>query len=296
MKKFVIVSILAAVLFTACISQEWTVEDWKEHLFLMNPTLSQEASTMMPGFSNISKLPLGTHFAYEMEMQGTYLGTEIPMTMTMDITFSGKETIDGSDCFIIDLLMTMELSLFEETLSMEIEGTEWIEEVSGAPLKAEMTMKANMEGLEIPLPAEFIIERVGEAEYHGHDCLIFETKQDMQVMGIDLGEMKITQYMDKQTLAVVRQITTIGGQEEDSEYIEPPFSGELIWELGHKESIYTDLGTYECQVILLTQEGKEVGKMWVSKEFKTPLKYMFSVEKEGMEFTMTMTLTSYEMG
>jgi hypothetical protein len=116
----------------------------------------------------------------------------------------------------------------------------------------------------------------------------------MDMMGIDLGEVKILQYMDKETQTIVRQVMTVGEQEMDSEYIEPPLSGELLWELGHKETISTELGEYECQIILLKEEGKEVGKMWVSKDFKTPLRYTFSLEEEDMEITMT--LTAYEFG
>jgi hypothetical protein len=296
MKKYILASMIALTLVTACVGQEWTVEDWKDHLFLLNPTLSQDTSTMMPGFENLKGLPTGTHFAYHVEMEGTSMGIETPMTMDIGITFSGKEVIDGIDCHAIDLSMTMELSMLGESIKMEMEGTEWVDEVSGAPVKATMNMETDMESIGVPFPMEFVIERVGEAEYHGHDCWILEMSQEMEMMGTDLGEVKIVQYMDKETMAVVRQVMTMGEEEIDSEYIEPPLSGELQWELGHKETISTGLGTHECQIIVLKEEGKEVGKMWVSKDFKTPLRYVFSVQDETMEMTMTMTLTAYEFG
>ena len=294
MNKCIVTSLVVVALLTACIGQEWTVEDWKEHLFLMNPALSQDASTIMPGFKHMEIIPPGTHFAYKLEMVGAYLETDVPLSVLMDITFSGKEVIDGVDCFKADLFMTMEMSMSGQTIKMEMEGVEWIEESTGAPVKIDMRMTADMEGVDVPLPMEFTVERVGEAEYHGHQCYLFEMSQEMEVMGIDLGEMKIVQYMDKETFAIVRQVMTMGEQEIDTEYIEPPISGEVEWELGHKETISTELGTHECQIIILKQEGEEIGKMWVSKEFRTPLKYVITSQVEDTELTMTMILTAYE--
>jgi hypothetical protein len=308
MKKILCVTLIVLILVTACIGQEeeqptgekkesaeWTVEDWKNHLSLMDPTLTQDASTMLPGFRNPDNLSVGTHLTYDLTMEGSVLGMEMPMSSVMDITFSGKETIKGVDCFLIDITSTMEMTTQDMTINMEMVGTEWIDETTGALVKAVMEMEANMEEEEAPLPLSLTIERVGEEQYHGHDCWILELRQEMGLADVDLGEIKILQYMDKMSGDVVRQVMTFGEQEMDSGYIEPPPAG-AEWELGVVESITTELGTYECQVINVMQDGEVIGTIWASKEFTTPLKYVMSVSQAGSTITLTMVLTAYELG
>lgn len=310
MKKFVITAIIAVTLITACIGQQeetpvegekvetegWTAEDWKNHLSLMDPTLSQEASTLLPGFRNPQNLTVGTHLVYDLEMEGTILGMEMSIPAVMDITFSGKETIDGIDCLIIDLLTSMEMTAQNMTMKMEMVGTEWIDDTTGALVKAVLDMEADMGGEEAPLPMSLTIERVGEEQYKDHDCWILELRQEMEITGADTGEIKVLQYMDKESQAVVRQLITFGEQEIDSGYIEPPPPGETEWELGAVETITTELGTYECQLIYLKQGGETIGTLWASKEFSTPLKYIFSASQAGSSFTTTTILIAYSAG
>jgi hypothetical protein len=308
MKKIMSVIIVVLILVAACIGQEeekqtgekkesaeWTVEDWKNHLSLMDPTLTQDASTMLPVFRNPDNLSVGTKLTYDLTMEGTVLGMDFPMTSVMDITFSGKETIKGVDCFMIDIISSVTMTTQDMTMNMEMVGTEWIDDTTGALVIAVMEMEAKMEGEEAPLPLSLTIERVGEELYHGHDCWILELKQEMGIEDVDLGEIKILQYVDKADGDVVRQIMTFGEQEMDSGYIEPP-PGGAEWELGPVETITTDLGTYECQVINVIQNGETVGTIWASKEFTTPLKYVMSVSQGGSTITMTMVLTAYELG
>lgn len=310
MKKVIITAIIAVVLITACIGQEeelpvegeskepglWTIEDWRNHLSLMDPTLSQEASTLLPGFRNPQNLGIGTHLVYDLEMKGKILGAEMPILAIMDITFSGKETINGVDCFIIDLLTSMEMTAQNMSIEMEMVGTEWIDDTTGALVKAILQMQADLQEEEPPLPISITIERVGEEEYEGHDCWILELRQEMEISGSDAGEIEVLQYVDKESQAVVRQLMTFGDQKIDSGYIEPPPPDETEWELGNVETITTELGTYECQIIYIKQGGETLGTLLASKEFKIPLKYVFTASQTGSSITTTMILIAYTLG
>jgi len=306
MKKYV--PILILLFFTLCIGQpeeisqgkssesdEWTVEDWKDYLSVMDPTVTQDASTMLPGFGNPGNLSVGTHLVYDLEMEGTIMGLDVPLKAVMDITFSGKEHIEGVRCFKIDVNSSLEMLTQGRTMKMEMVGTEWIDDVTGELLRAHMEMIGHMEGEDPSLPLSFSIERTGETEYQGHECWILTFTQEMKGEGIEGGKVTILQYVDKQTGDMVRQIMTYGDEEMDSGYIEPVSSG-VVWELGNRESVITELGTYECQVITISRNGELVGTLWASKEFTVPLKYVTSVSETGSALTLTMLLVTYERG
>ena len=295
MKKIIVCVILITVL-ASCIGQkeEWTVEDWKEHLYFTNPSVDQNAPTMVTGLSNVEDMAVGTHMAFKIEFEGTVEDMEVPYEMTMEFTISGKETVDGVDTVVLDVTVDMDMELLGESMNITFDGKEWVD-AEGAPVKFEGTATGEVMGMEVPML--FAMERTGEEPYHGHDCWIYETTQSVEMMGVPGMEMKVVQYMDKETFAIVRMITEMMEEETDSGYIEPILSlGDIEWELGHRETITTDLGTYDCQVIYLKENGITIGTIWANEEVRAPIKYEISYEEGDTKFAMTMTLIKYSLG
>ena len=114
----------------------------------------------------------------------------------------------------------------------------------------------------------------------------------MEMMGMDLGETKMTTYMDKESYATVRTIVEEEEMEMDSGFNEAAtFVAELDWVLGGRETITTELGTYDCQVIYLQENGETVGTIWANEDIKAPLKYVITLETENLGMVVTMEMT-----
>lgn len=302
MKKILVLIILTAVVSAVLnIPREFTVEDWKEHLILLNPTAEVSTGGPALGVRNIQDLPTGTHMLYRIEFEGAVEQVSQPVSMTLGCTVSGTELIDGINTTVLDVTLDMTMDFLGDPMMLSFEGTEWLDE-TGAPVKMEGNAIGNMDAVEILI--SYTTERTGEEVYHGHDCWILSMTQSMEVEGLPPAEMTIVQYMDKESFAVVRMITTVMGEvvnvlggKADTGYIEPKGApGNLVWELNGWERITTELGTYDCQIIYLKEDSKIVGTMWVKKEIKAPLRYVFSYKYGGENLEVMMTLIEYTVG
>jgi len=296
MKRIIIFAILMVVL-TSCIGQQeesaWSVQDWKEHLSLVTPPLGQDATSMISGFQTPENLPIGTRTVSAVTLEGTFRGVYTTTDMTMDIHIAGTEVINGQDCTVVDVVIEMEMEMEsqDQSMSMDIKGTEWLDK-DGAPVKVKEDVIMGIGEFDIPMSIE--MERTGEELYHGHECWVFSGTQTMEIMGLAETEGSIEEYMDKKTFSVVRTLTEIEGEKVDTGYIEPPIQVEdLVWELGNRETITTELGTYDCQVIYLKENGEIVGTIWAHEDVKAPIKYVFSYETADMNLEMTMILVEY---
>lgn len=301
MKKKIIFTLFIVALASLCIGQEETpeqetqkgVEKWKEHLSFVSPPSGQDVASMVPAFFNAEELPIGTRMVYEITSEGVSQGVAVSSKMTVDITISGRESVKGIDCTVLDVTMEMEVESMGQAMPMTIQGKEWVDQ-NGAPVKVEEEITMSFGEFEIPL--SMTLERVGEEVYHGHDCWVLSGTQTSTAMGMTT-EGVITEYMDKESFSVVRVITSMGGEEIDTEYIEPPTPlEELEWELGSTETITTAMGVYDCQIIYLKENGETVGTIWAHEDFKTPIKYEFSYKTGETEIKLTMTMIEYTLG
>lgn len=296
MRKILVAAILIMALSASCIGQktEFTVEDWKEHLSFVKPSVGQSSGSMVSGFNNLEDLPTGTHMVFKIIFVGTSEGMDIPLDITVGFTIAGKEVVDGIDTVRADITQNMEMDAFGETMTMTFEGQEWMD-LDGAPVKMEGTASTEMAGMEILL--SFTFKRIGEEQYHGHDCWILEMVETMEMAGMPETEIKMTMYVDKESYSVVRMLTKMGEEEVDTGYIEPVISlGDIVWELGDRETITTEFGTYDCQVIHLKENGETIGTIWANEDIRAPIKYVISYKSEDTEFGITMILLEYELG
>lgn len=305
MKKILVAAILVMALMSSCIGQkkEFTIDDWKKHLAFSDPHTSQNYD-WVSGFHNVEELPLGTHIVLNVEFEGTAEETEMWPDTTVGLTISGREAVDGIDCTVIEYTMDMEIETFGEKMILALEGTGWVDETGGI-VKTEGTAEEEFRGKKRLGKASG--KRTGEEQYHGHDCWVFTTLQSTEVAGVPATEEEVvqyTEYMDKESHAVVRMITKVLGEEIDTGYIEPeiPSFGELQWKLGDRETITTEMGTYQCQIIYLKENdepgetGETVGTIWANEEIRVPLKYVISLKTEGAGIEMVMTLIEYTLG
>ncbi len=293
MKKIVVCAILVLVL-ASCIGQkEWTVDEWREHLSFATPPLGQDPASMIAGFHNIGELPTGTHVVFDVTAEGVLQGMSVTVDMTMGYTAAGTDTVDGIECTVVDVDIEMHMNVMDEVLIMSVKGKEWVDR-NGAPVKIDE--EATMELGEFKIPFSIEVSRTGEELYHGHDCWILSGTQGLEIMGISAGG-EITEYIDKESYTIVRSITTIGEEEADTGYIEPPiFVLGLTWELGGREAITTELGTFDCQIIYVKQNGELIGTIWATEDIKVPIKYVYSYETTDTDLEMTMTLVEYTAG
>ena len=293
MKKIVVCAILVIVL-ASCIGQtEWTIDEWREHISFASPPLGQDPASMIAGFHNIEELPTGTHIVFDIQAEGVLQGTNVTVDMTMGFTVAGTDTVDGIECTVVDVDIEMNMNIMDESLIMRVKGKEWVDR-NGAPVKVDE--EATMEIGEFKIPFSINVGRTGEELYQGHDCWVLSGTQSLEIMGISAGG-KITEYMDKESHAIVRSITTIGEEEADTGYIEPPiFVLGLTWELGGRETITTELGTYDCQIIYVKQNGELMGTIWATEDIRSPIKYVYSYETTDTDLEMTMTLVEYTAG
>lgn len=308
-KKITVLAIFIMALISSCIGQEetedlegaieetgqpeeetgWTVEQWKTHLFFLDMR-EQSAMGMVSGLRNLDTLPIGTHMKYRVEFGGELQQTDAPLDIIIGLTISGKEPLNGIECTVIDFTQEMEMKSFGLTMDTIAEGTEWVDD-TGAPVKMEATAVAKSE--EIEMLTTFTGNRIREEPYEGHQCWVYEITQTSEVKD-QAAEMKLVQYVDKSSYAVVRTIYEMMGTEQDSGYLEPAATtGVFEWELGDQENITTEMGTFDCQVIYLKSNGKILGTIWANEEYHSPIKYYYSYKTEDKDFEMTLTLLEY---
>lgn len=300
--KHVIPFVLLVVVLASCIGQQeqpreeqegWTVQDWKDHLTFINPPSGQDATSMIPVFRHAEELPVGTHIVFQIESTGSIRGTPTSMDTTLDLTTAGRETVNGIDCTVMEIAIEMELKSSDESLPVSIHGKEWVDS-NGTPVKVEEEVTMTIGGFEIPM--SLAVERSGEEVYQGHECWVFSGPLTVDIAGITT-EGSVTEYMDKESSQVIRVITEIATETDDTGYMEPPPSiEELEWELGGRETVTTAAGTYDCQVIYLKENGEVVGTMWVTEEVRVPVKYVATYKTGYMEMDVTMTLVEYTEG
>lgn len=304
MRKCVIFAVLATALISSCIGQadetkKWTVVDWRNHLIFINPNFSQSmTSSMGAGLINVGELPVGTYMAFKGEGKTSAEEMEMPSNMTLSMAVLGKEPIKGTACSVIEIVMMVQWEAEDQSSTMTAKGKEWLDE-KGTPHRVEGELIIDLLGRE--MPTTFSLELVGEELYEGHDCWVLQGVSETEIMGVSMGETAVTQYVDKESYAVIRQISNDGETEIDSGYNEAAtYVSELKWVLGERETITTDLGTYDCQIIYLQENGKTVGTLWANGDIRAPVKYELAYEMKSMGIEMTMelvmTLVEYTWG
>lgn len=300
MKRIVTSAIFVIVLIFSCISQkndteEWTVEKWRDHLFFPNPNIDQCFDNIAVGLCHLETLPVGTYLAFKGKMWEYSLHTAFPYDFTMDITILDKEVVDGKECTVAKITM--------ESSFIKIEAKEWMDS-DGTPMKIEEEVR--IQGIDTVEVMRFFAVLKREAQYRGYDCWVFSgTCETGTLFGTGMGELgvhetHITAYIDKESYAQVgmiteRGISESGFYEPDTRYIEGTYAG-LKWELGPREGITTELGTFDCQVIYLKDNGRTVGTIWANEKIRTPLKYIVYYEQEATKYDMTLTLIEYIWG
>jgi hypothetical protein len=303
MKRAIALAVVVTALISSCIDQEestgeWTIEEWKDHLFFASPTMDQSITNMAAGLGNIEELAPGTHIVFDGGGRGTSLGFQgAPIAsygMTVEITVLEDEVVNGEACTVAEVKMEMRTNVEGQPVSIVITGKQWTD-AAGTPVKVDAEAKMELlEGFETSLKSN--LEFVGEEQYKGHDCWVFSGTQSTELMGISLDN-EVEQYMDKKSKAVVGTLIDGVEQQMGKEYVDAAiFVSELEWKLGKRETITTELGTYDCQVIYLKKDGKKFGTVWAHEEFRTPLKYVITYEVEDMNLEMTMTLIEYSLG
>jgi hypothetical protein len=289
LKKIVIVFL---ILSTACINQkELTVEEWKQQLVLLDPPLGQDPMSMITGIDNVGILPVGAYVKVKVEYQGTVQGVDTAAQMTIDMTVLKREVSHSGLLTVLGVGIDAHFESQNETIDVAIEGTEWLDE-EGVPVRIEEEVTMNLGGFEVPMV--FAISRTGEEVYEGRECWVFMGTQTINLPG--LGESRVLGYIDKGSKTVVRAMTSIGGEEVDTGFVEPPvIVGALTWDLGSQESVSTAMGKVQCQVIHLLNGNQEVGTLWVNKDMAVPVRIVRSYESESMDLEVTVTLDTYQM-
>ncbi|MBU7015805.1 MAG: hypothetical protein HXS43_13345 [Theionarchaea archaeon] len=295
-KDYYLIVTITMLLLCLCIGQEeeWTVDDWKDHLMFVSPSGTQGG---IPGFvptsSTVMTLPVGTHMVFDVVSEGTVGELEMPTRMVLGLRYLGTERVNEKECAALQITMNMEIEMYGESMAMASEGKEWIGE-DGAPVKMDFRATGNLAGIEIPISLTGGLTE--ETQYQGHECWVFTVTQKVEMAGPST-EMEMIMYMDKESRALVRIVAKMGEIEQDSGYMEPVFSiGPSTWELGPEETVTTPLGTYKCQVIYVVEEGKTVGTIWATKDVRAPVKYIYTFENGDSNLEVTMVLIEYSSG
>ncbi|MBU7017272.1 MAG: hypothetical protein HXS44_07160 [Theionarchaea archaeon] len=295
MRKAIVLVVILTALVSLCISQEegteeWAVDQWKDYLLLANPSIDQTSSNIFSGFRNIEDLSPGTHIVFKGSARGFFQGLEVPYDMTMNLTVLDNEVISGKECVAVEITMDSNIEMQGQSSSMIFTGKEWID-ADGTLVKMDGEMKTSSGGTEASIG--LTTELVGEKQYKGYDCWVYSSTQSMEMMGTTL-DMEMTQYMDKESQAVVGALVQGNEVEMNQEALEAAtYMYEAEWELGGRETITTDMGTYDCQVIYLKRDGKVFGTIWANEEFRAPLKYVVSYDVGDLKSEMTLTLIEY---
>ncbi|MBU7016223.1 MAG: hypothetical protein HXS44_01845 [Theionarchaea archaeon] len=298
-KGIVCMTLLIVGITTQCIEQEpvQTTKDWKGSLYFVNPPMDPRIILdLVTGFGNMP--PAGTLLDYRVELIKTKEGTVNSYDMTMQVSILEKEIIDGKECTALHIFTRIKMKFQEFLIIATSTQKEWIDS-NGALVKLDVEDTSTeyigneeivLGGMEIPIKTTGAL--IGEEYYNGHECWIFLVTYVSET-GEIASKTEVTVYLDKETRLMVRKITTTGEKEEDSGYIEPVISPGSVWVLGPREKLDTSMGEYDCQVIYIKKSGEIVGKIWVSEEMKTPLKYVYFYETEELSSTVTMTLIWY---
>jgi hypothetical protein len=287
------IMLLFLILSTACISQkELTVEEWKQQLVLLNPPLGQDPMSMITGIDNVGILPVGAYVKVKVVYQGTIQGVDTDARMTLDMTVLKREVSHSGLLTVLGVGIDAHFESQNETIDVVIEGTEWLDE-EGVPVRIEEEVTMNLGGFEVPMV--FAVNRTGEEVYEDRECWVFLGTQTINLPG--LGESRVLGYIDKESKTVVRAMTSIGGEEVDTGFVEPPVTFKALeWTVGSQESVVTELGKLKCQVIYLTSEGEKVGTLWVNKDILVPVQVTQVYTSEYLDLTVTMTLEEYQSG
>lgn len=289
MKKATILVMILTVLIISSMNYErrWTVEKWYDHLFLFNPRMDQTMSNVITGFENIEELPPGTHILFKGAAEAYSQEDTILFDMYMDVAVQNGE-VHGKEVTLVEITLEME----HPSISLGVKNIEWLDR-TGTPLRIEGEIKtALVEGT--TSLTRYTLELVGEEKFEGLNCWVYTGTERIDVTGMDMNtETEVIQYVDKDSTAVVRVITN-NGQEDKT--VDTPSMSKSEWELGDKETITSDMGSYDCQVIYLKEKDAIVGIMWVNKAFRTPLKYTIFYVTEDTTLKMDMTLVTYVWG
>lgn len=289
MKKATILVMILTVLIISSMNYErrWTVEKWYDHLFLFNPRMDQTMSNVITGFENIEELPPGTHILFKGAAEAYSQEDTILFDMYMDVAVQNGE-VHGKEVTVVEITLEME----HPSISLGVKNIEWLDR-TGTPLRIEGEITtALVEGT--TSLTRYTLELVGEETFEGLNCWVYTGTERIDVTGMDVNtETEVIQYVDKDSTAVVRVITN-NGQEDKT--VDTPSMSKLEWELGGKETITSDMGSYDCQVIYLKEKDAIVGIMWVNKAFRTPLKYTIFYVTEDTTLKMNMTLVTYVWG
>ena len=298
-KGIVCMTLLLVAMTTLCIGQEsvQTAQDWKDSLYFVNPPMGPStASDLVTGFGNMP--PAGALLDYRVELVETKEGTVNSNDMTMQVSILEKDIVDGKECTVLHIFTRRKIQFQEFSFIVTSTQKEWID-ANGALVKLDVEDTSTefigngeivLGGMEIPIKTTGALK--GEEHYNGHDCWIFLVTH-ISGTGEIASKKEVTMYLDKETHLMVRKITKTDKKEEDSGYIEPVISPGSIWEMGPREKLDTSMGLYDCQIIYIKKSGEIVGKIWVTEEMKTPLKYMYFFETEDSSTTVTMTLIWY---
>ncbi|MBU7015804.1 MAG: hypothetical protein HXS43_13340 [Theionarchaea archaeon] len=285
-------TVLLLFLTTACIGQkDLTVDEWKQQVVLVTPPLGQDPMSMITGIDNVGILPVGTHFEVNVDYSGTAQGVSVDAHMTISITVMRREVSRSELLTVLDVGIDAHFESQNEAVDVVIEGTEWLDE-DGVPVRIEEEVAMNVGGFDVPMV--FILNRTGEDMCGDRECWVFMGTQTINLPG--LGESRVVGYVDKGNGVVVRAMTSIGGEEVDTGFMEPPVAiGGLTWELGSQESVKTDMGNIKCQAIYLSDDSEKVGTVWVNKDMAIPLQIVRSYKSSYLDLSVTMTLVTYQV-
>jgi roadblock/LC7 domain-containing protein len=239
MRKAIVLVVILTALVSLCIGQEkgteeWTVDQWKDHLFLANPSMDQTTSSMAEGLRNIEELTPGTYIVFKGTARGFFQGQDVPYDMTMSVTVLDKEVVSGQECVVAEIIMDMIMEIEGQSTSMIFTAKEWID-TDGTLVEMDGEMKMSLADMETTM--ELTTELVGEEQYKGYDCWVYSVTQSTEMMGITM-DMEMTQYMDKESYGVVGAIVDGNEVEMGQESLEAAtYMQEAEWELGGRETI-----------------------------------------------------------
>lgn len=290
--SFARIGIVVLLLSTACISQkELTVEEWKQQLVFVTPPLGQDPTSMIAGISNVGILPVGAHFEVEAEYSGAVQGVSVDAHVAIGITVLERQVSRSELLTVLGVTIDSHYESQNEAVDVTVEGTEWLDG-EGVPVRIEEEVTINVGGFDVPMG--FMLNRTGENMCGDRECWVFMGTQTINLSG--LGESRILGYLDKESGIVVRAMTSIGGEEVDTGFMEPPVTVDTFtWELGSQESVSTDRGRIKCQVIHLMDNSQKVGTLWVNKDIPIPVQIVRSYMSSYMDLNVTVTLVSYQV-
>ncbi|MGD2250600.1 MAG: hypothetical protein PVF58_19570 [Candidatus Methanofastidiosia archaeon] len=294
--KYSVLTLVLFIILTGCITQSApsTIDEWKEHISILNPPLGQDPTSMVSGGHNIDTLPVGTRITLDVDSKRVYNDIDTATTMVITAVVTGKEYIQNKECTIFDITIDMHVTIVNESMDITITSTEWVDS-TGAPVKVDEVITMKFNGMEVPM--KISVTRKAEGTFYGHECWVYTGVQTMGIEEEEPEESSIIEYMEKKSCAVIQTITSIGDEPVNTGYMEPPVGiSDCEWELGKKERITTDAGRYTCQVIHLKHNGSVVATIWAHETVKVPIKYVYHYQTKDSDIQYTMTLLEYSPG